>query len=146
MSKRILFPEAKKFSDIFIATEWATNSTRTLEPCKFQVPDWFGAVNSKTRSGMRKHRKVTVEVGPCCGGVLRQGTSELARGEFAHLYVKASKEVEEAIERNWVGDSPGHYKIVIRYDGTALLLAEYDRILGSHWLALVDASTVPEGD
>ena len=41
--------------------------------------------------------------------------------------------------------SPGSFTVVVRDDGTALVTAEYERIIGSHWLALVDAASVPEG-
>ncbi len=36
-----------------------------------------------------------------------------------------------------------HFEVVARGDGTALVLAKYDQIIGSRWLAIVHAETVP---
>jgi hypothetical protein len=39
---------------------------------------------------------------------------------------------------------PFSYKIVVRNSGTALVMAEYVQIIGSRWLAIVDAAQVLE--
>lgn len=35
------------------------------------------------------------------------------------------------------------FKVTVRDDGSALVTAEYSQILGSHWLAEIDAATIP---
>jgi hypothetical protein len=49
------------------------------------------------------------------------------------------------LREDWAFFGRTTYDKAPRGDGTALITAEYSRILGSHWLALVDASTVPAG-
>jgi len=35
------------------------------------------------------------------------------------------------------------FKVVVRDNGTALIIMNHSQIIGSHWLALVDADTIP---
>jgi hypothetical protein len=125
--RKIAFPEIKNFSELFEAVE--TDKANAPEPVRFQTADWqfFGKMPHD------KAPKKTVEIGPYCS----------VSPSHRSLYVHPVKAVRDYLEQNWVGDSNGSFKVIVRTDGTALVTAEYSRILGSHWLALVDVATVP---
>jgi hypothetical protein len=61
------------------------------------------------------------------------------------LDVRPRKAVVDAIgERVILSDGyTFHFEVVVRGDGTALVLVKYDRIIGSRWLAIIHAETVP---
>lgn len=42
-----------------------------------------------------------------------------------------------------VGNDSMYFEIVVRSDGEALVIAQHGQIIGSHWLALIDAETIP---
>lgn len=60
------------------------------------------------------------------------------------LDVKPRPELAEMLDGMMLDDLPFSYKIIIRKSGTALITAEYTQILGSRWLAIVDAAQVLE--
>jgi hypothetical protein len=61
------------------------------------------------------------------------------------LDVRPRKAVIDAIgERMIMSDGYSfHFEVVARGDGTALVLAKYNQIIGSRWLAIIHAETVP---
>lgn len=129
----LAFPNVKRFAELFDQVEVVPLHKTTLRPLTLRRPDWR-AFGKKTS---RRTPLVDVPIGPYCGIHGRDG--------FAHIYVHPAPAVAAFLEENWMGDSTGCFRVTVRDDGTALVTAEYDRIIGSHWLALVDASTVPGG-
>jgi len=60
------------------------------------------------------------------------------------LDVKPRPELAEMLDGMMLDGLPFSYKIVVRSSGTALVMAEYTQIIGSRWLAIVDAAQVME--
>lgn len=62
-----------------------------------------------------------------------------------HLDVKPRKAVIDAIgERVILSDGyTFHFEVIVRGDGTALVIVKHDQIIGSRWLAIIHAETVP---
>jgi hypothetical protein len=80
-----------------------------------------------------------MEVGPYCS--IRQ------RGKgWTSLYVGASRSVQGALEGSMlnVGNDRASYQVCCWGDGRALVLAHYSSIIGSHYLAIIDESTIPQ--
>jgi len=69
------------------------------------------------------------------------------RGRHGHeaLYVSPSPALISYLSNHMLalGDRI-YFEVVFRDDNKALILARYNKIIGDKWLALVDASTVPE--
>ncbi|QOX80912.1 methyltransferase (plasmid) [Trichlorobacter lovleyi] len=59
------------------------------------------------------------------------------------FYATPNKSLVEWIAHEMMYSCGIHFKIILYDDGTALLTAEYDQILGSRWLALIKTETVP---
>jgi len=66
-------------------------------------------------------------------------------GGFGSLRLKPRERVVEYIDNNMIKIAYDtiHFEIVVYDDGTALVLVKYSQIIGSRWLAMVDASAVP---
>jgi hypothetical protein len=60
------------------------------------------------------------------------------------LDVRPRPELAEMLDGTMLDGLPFSYKIVVRSSGTALVMAEYVQIIGSRWLAVVDAAQVLE--
>jgi hypothetical protein len=129
--REVAFPLIKSFSELFDVCELAPLGRTSIPPLVLEREDW------RLRRKQKKPSKVKVQVGPYCS--IHRG------GLYRHVYVHPCDPVAAYLRRNWLGDSPGSYQVTVRNDGTALITAEYSRIIGSHWLALVDAASVPEG-
>lgn len=64
-------------------------------------------------------------------------------GDFRALYVRPAQGLIDLIKDVMILTGHGvHFHVVERDDGTALVLAQYQQILGSLWLAIVDPATV----
>ena len=60
------------------------------------------------------------------------------------LDVKPRPELAEMLDEMMLDGLPFSYRITVRESGTALITAEYTQIIGSRWLAIVDAAQVLE--
>lgn len=67
--------------------------------------------------------------------------------EYRSFHVRPKQEVIEYVRNNMIPVYYDHiyFQVVVRNDNTALITASYNQIIGSRWLALVDADTVPKG-
>jgi hypothetical protein len=123
MSRTVGFPNAKRFDELFTLTT------------KDDEGVWWSGEEFDVKKG--KLVKARCRIGTFCAV---SGKSRY------HFHVKPTAEVIEHIKANTifcgVRDSIS-FKAVIRDDGTALLIAEHSLIIGSVWLALVDASSLP---
>lgn len=118
--KEVLFPLARRFGELF----------RFARPASMEPGSWRARV---------VHRF----------GEAAQVLSHLSLSghgvERRTLDVQPFPGVLTAIEKSMISsDYRIDFEAVVRDNGTALVLARYDRILGSRWIAVVDAATVGE--
>ena len=73
-------------------------------------------------------------------------TSHFSLRGGGHFFVKPRKEVLTFLRESMLNIDWDHYyfKGVERADGTTLILCQYNSIIGSRWLSLVDSETVPK--
>lgn len=123
---RLLFPEVRKLSELFLRVERVEDlmrfSSRVVHT--WQVNDHNGRPAGEARLSSFcsvSHPRPSLNVTP-------------------------RPEVIEKLGRNMllVDGYVLNFEIVVRADGTALVLCKYNCILGSRWLAIVPASEVPE--
>lgn len=125
----VAFPNARSFYDLFDVTSLEESE---LKPAHVMLTDWM--------SRAKKPPKVAVPVGPFC--------SIRRPGSYTRVYVHPTDAVLKVIEGRGGGDPSREsfsFKIIVRDDGTALVIAEPSLILGGIWLAIVDAASVPDG-
>lgn len=118
MGKEVAFPDARSFWDLF-------SEARPLD----------ASPGSRRQRVLRRHGEG--QVTSYCGVVQdsREGMDVTARERVLDYIVSSMLASDYRIS----------FGIVPRPDGTALVYAAYDRILGDRWLAIVDLSTVPGG-
>ena len=123
--KELAFPEAKSLSDLFESTE-----VRKPSESSEKIKIWKGEDphDPQAETYLTSYCQV-----------------RRANGGFDFLHVKPRERVVEYIDNNLikVAYDSIHFEIVVYDDGTALVLVKYSQIIGSRWLAMVDASTVP---
>jgi hypothetical protein len=111
----IAFKEATSFADIF----------------ETAVPYVKGSANDQRRSikGKTVSSYCTVSGGE----------------QYRSFSVKPQQRVMDYIGENMldIAYDSIYFTVTIRDDGSALLAAQYNQIIGSRWLAIVDASTIP---
>jgi hypothetical protein len=68
------------------------------------------------------------------------------RGDFYSLRVTPGKKLLAYLSKTMllIDNDQINFEIVIREGGKALVLAKYNQIIGSRWLALVPATEVPK--
>lgn len=69
--------------------------------------------------------------------------SKVEKGYSHSFWAKPSERLVDWIVFNMMSSCGVHFEIIIHDDGLALIIAEYEQIIGGRWLAMVDASTVP---
>lgn len=126
MSKPLVFPEAKSFDDIFESFEEYDPSPGVMSPIVASFP--CEPVMGKAEPPLVVSSHCSVDGGK----------------SYRCLRVQPKSEVLGWIADNMlrIGDQLS-FKVVKRDDGTALIVVTHSCIIGSRWLALVDASTVP---
>jgi hypothetical protein len=121
MGKTVLFPEKRRFTELFSSGRVITNLAvyHSHEVFSWEL-DEGGEVHIISYCGVDSPTvRITLDVQP-------------------------REEIAEAIHSNMIM-SRGYrisFEINAR-EGTALVSAKYDRILGSRWLAFIDSSTIP---
>lgn len=65
---------------------------------------------------------------------------------FEYGSVELKPELKDYVENHMldIRNLGCFFKVIIRADGSVLVVASYDQIIGSHWLAYIDKSTLPE--
>lgn len=127
----ILFPEIKSFSEMF--------ESATL---------------IKSLDGYESTNVHTFQVDEILrSGRIRKGTGRAHISSFCvvtvpnprHLDVVPNEKIVEAIRAHMLlcDQYVINFHITVRDDGTALVTAKYNMILGSRWFALIDANTIP---
>lgn len=133
----IHMPDAHTFADVFEeARPWVFDRVgapqpEPIAPRLIHGTDWIEPIFSSRapRPGM-----ASTEVGPFC--TVRNGKS---------LAVSATDAAMKAIESRamMINGDRMSFTITKWSDGTALVTCDYGRILGTIWLARIDASTIP---
>lgn len=125
LPKRLLLPDARSFTDVLTYIgEWDTSWTMTVE-------------------GQRvAPRPVLVEgneVGPFC-------TTRNFPRRHRSLAVHPTEAVVAALaERVVTSDDHMHFELVLHpHHDRALVIASHGHIIGDHWLAYIDPSTIPD--
>ncbi len=130
LAHRILWPEAESFRDLFYDVREVENlgPYRSTDSHAFSLREVRG---QRRRAG----RAAVSSFCPVESGGRRT----------RYLDLKPHGRTIELIEENMIL-LPGYkisFKVNVWSGGLALVSADYDKILGSRWFALVDASTVP---
>jgi len=129
--KEIAFPDVKSFGELFpVAKEHDTT------PC----PPIHVYETDEVEYGYNRRREYK---GRCR---LSSGCSVRRPDAWQFLQVEPREGLVEWIAENMLlADLDTiSFEAVVRDDGTALLLASYSQIIGSRWLALVPADTLPK--
>ena len=127
MDKELSFPDAKVFGDIFEAWEVCPNlspDNRTPSPEGWNVP-------------LNEHPSVESATITCSLNI---------RGERrGWIYAKPTPEVIAWIRANMlqIDYDSLYFQAIMREGGQTLIVCQYNAILGSRWLALVDSETIP---
>lgn len=125
--KKIIFPEVKRFEELFPTAVSANGeSPRLLETESWECGTWSDR-QRKTRSYTSGYCKVEGEK------------------EMYFLHVTATAAVLEWIRVNMlaVPNDTKHFEIYVYSDGTALVTCAFSTIIGSYFLAIIDASSIP---
>lgn len=69
--------------------------------------------------------------------------SRVEKGYSHFFWARPSERLVDWIVVNMMSSCGVHFEIIIHDDGLALVIAQYDQIIGGRWLAMVDASTIP---
>ena len=67
-------------------------------------------------------------------------------GPHRALYVEPGEKLEQYMREQMLTDFGFHVSICIRDNGEALITMSYDQIIGSLWLCVVPADSIPWGD
>lgn len=149
---RVLVPSARRFKDIFdefmpfaLKTEpgsWARRITKE---------DWIGAIGTHVPCG--KPPLGTMRVGPFCALRMREWTGALWVRPTADVGALLEEVVllvtDDVLSFDVIEWEPAAALVVAAALGGepgergALVTVSHSRIIGSHWLAFIDASTVP---
>lgn len=123
--KKIGFPEAKALADLFSDVRKPEGES----PIVAEWPSWEAGTWSD-RSGRTKSR---------LAGYLS------VRDPYRWYHVTPRPEVVEYVRENMLHCSNDTitFEAVVWDDGRALVIARYGQIIGSHYLAIIDASTIP---
>jgi len=85
---------------------------------------------------------VSREVEP--GSKIRTWMSKRGQGKYGSLYVLPCRKVIDYLKEQNVVELELYFSAVDRGDNETLIIAQYDQIIGSRWLAIVRTDTVPE--
>ena len=118
-SRPLAFPDCKSLDKLFEVIE-----------TKERAPE---ALTIRVHDEGRTHK---VPVGPYC--------TVNRVGGYASVYVRPTPAVMKHIEGRMIlsAHESVHFKMVFRDDGTVLVLAENNLIIGSTWLALLPVTVV----
>lgn len=122
LAKPLAFPEIRSFHELFEAAEpWDKNSEKRM-----------GLIPASSSSHGR--RRETLYIGPY-----------LTLGGGRSMAVRPTQMVIDWIKNNMLTmDDRLFFEIVDRGEGDALVIVSHNKIIGSRWLAMIDASTIPE--
>jgi hypothetical protein len=132
----LAFPDVKSFDELFVADRTFTFPHDAGKGHPSTGPQPFYMIEPR-EDPRAKTAKFVVPVGPYC-------VFKSKDGSYGSIYVMARKELEEYVRANMIRiehDSL-YYEIIEYDDGTALILVQYNQILGNRWLAIVDAKTL----
>ena len=117
--RKVLFPEADTFKDIFEQVDSGKKIVAVIKSdyekgSQMSVSNWVSS-------------------------------SRVGHGVDHSFYATPKKSVIEAIEENMIIVSYDeiYFEIVDRGGGSALVLAKYNQIIGSRYLAFIDPKTIP---
>lgn len=69
--------------------------------------------------------------------------TKAGQGYSHSFWARPSERLVDWIVVNMLSSCGVHFEVIIHDDGLAVLIAQYDQIIGGRWLAMVDASTIP---
>jgi len=124
-AKPLLFPQAKKFSDIFEDYAYVPMVGSSI-PKFSERKAWTSEIRSS--SGVMK-------IGPWT----KIDTDE-------HLFVKPKANVLKRIKDSLIviDDDETYYSIINHANGKSLICIYYNRILGDRWIALISTKSIPK--
>ncbi len=108
------------------------------------IPVSMGRMKSIELPKVRKLTELFSEMRPTdiSKGVQRPNGMYFCSAQgLGHWYVAPSLAVSKVL-KTMSPELGIHFKIVMRDSGTALVTADYDRIIGGRWLAVVDGAKV----
>lgn len=126
--RKIAFPEVQSFADLFDDVKPHGKQARELARLKSWEAGTWSDKAGKTYctvsgylsiSGGRRFRSLDVNAKP---NVMEYVRSSMLHGSYDTI----------------------HFSVTIWKDGRALVCAQYSQIIGSHYLAIIDAATIPE--
>lgn len=128
--KDLQFPNVKSFADLFETATRYDHSKPLDGRLEWPLVGNTGPIVGRNTAG-------NVITSYCC-------VQSTPHRESMH--VRPRSEVIEFIRQRMIQIDYDHiyFNVIMRSDGTALITASYNQILGSYWLALVPASTVPD--
>jgi hypothetical protein len=135
--RKIYFPEAKSFADIFSSAESRDVRLGAQYPDIGNVSFMDSKFPKRGNGPMRKVRTYYVISSYCSIHGLD--------GRYDSVSVDLQPVVREWIERNVLAVEYDRisFQVNIWDDGRALISAQHSKIIGSYYLAIVDATTVP---
>lgn len=123
---QLAFPMAKRFEDIF--EQWTPDQANKPHP-------WIWQDGGQKGFG-----------GPWSGATTRVGPYCTVGGDTPRrsLWVRLRPEVFEWVRANMLCLGGAiNFNVVVRQDGRALVVVQYDQIIGSRWLAEIDGASIP---
>lgn len=128
--KPLLFPTAKSFDDLF--SDAKVSRHKGTPPRGWAKP--WAQDDGNLVTGERSLELYTI--GPHC--------SIRSKAGYGGLWVNARPHVVNAIKNNMIEAGSVSFQIIQRTPGDeALIVAQYEQISGSRWLAIVPWTTVP---
>lgn len=124
MGKKILFPDRHLFNELFLDA--------------IIIPDFsLGKYTSNKVHSWPLDSNGFAHLSSFCPVRANKGGSPLD--------VTPKVEVIKAIENNMLlsNDYTINFSIIVRDNGTSLLIAQYDKILGDRWLAILATRSIP---
>ena len=120
--RKIAFPDARSLADLFDDVIQIDPRSGLQAPTVATFPSWDKGNRSKS---------------------YLSGYMTVGAGHSFH--VKPKSEVVEFIRNNMLHGSNDriYFRVVVWENGEALVMAEYNQIIGSSYLAVIDAATIP---
>lgn len=129
--RKIAFPDVTTFGELFPAAKPRVGEC----PVLLTLPSWEAGTWSD-RAGTTK-----------CYVTSYMAVDDVGCIGYRSMQVEAAPAVLDEIKSNMLHGSGDtiHFRVVVWDDGKALVMAEYSQIVGSRYLAIIDAATIPVG-
>lgn len=137
-SLKVIFPRMKRFDQVFEA--WGAYTADKAVQDSFQRPQVYlgkGKGQLGWSDGVDGHLKI----GPYCHV---SGCGKLP-SVLPSLNVMPTAKVGKALNEHmtYLGGDEIYFEIVVHEDGTALVIAKHNLIIGQRRIAWIDAKTIP---